>query len=290
MNFNFCHIHMKTPRYCFPALCLSLALSCLQGASLKIGGTKVATVLKQLGAEMEQGVTLGQIEGYSRHFDFADRDRDGRHSKEEYIDNGRYLTPQSRRGIFNASDNDGDGFVTKAEYILNRIITDEAKGILQAMDRDKDGSVQRAEFIKAAMKDKELAGQVFAALDTDDNGTLIIPEYLRVWGKWARSGRPPAEKRISDRQAELRKPGSSGTPDRPKGSTGRPGGPPFGRPGLAGHLMQYDTNGDGRIEPEELLGLIRRADRNKDGVLDREELDAIGGPPAQGRERRSRRP
>lgn len=280
---------MKSPRFYFLILYLSLALSCLNGASLKISGARVATVLKQLGAEMEQGVTHGQIEGYSRHFDFADKDRDGRHSEEEYIDNGRYLTSQSRRGIFNASDNDGDGFVTKAEYILNRIITDEAKGIVQAMDGDKDGSVQRPEFIKAAMQDKELAGQVFAALDTDDNGTLIIPEYLRVWGKWARSGRPSAEKRISAREAELRKSGTTGTPARPQGFTGRPGGLPFGRPGLATHLLQYDTNGDGRIEPEELLGLIRRADRNKDGVLDREGLEAIG-PPVQGRERPSPRP
>ena len=281
---------MKPSRFYFLPLFFSLALSCLQGAPLKIGGTKVATVLKQLGAEMEQGVTLGQIEGYSRHFDFADRDRDGRHSKEEYIDNGRYLTPQSRRGIFNASDNNGDGFVTKPEYILNRIITDEAKGIVQAMDGDKDGSVQRAEFIKAAMKDKELASQVFAALDTDDNGTLIIPEYLRVWGKWARSGRPPADKRISAREAELSKSGSSGSPDRPQGFTARSGGPPFGRPGLASHLLRYDTNGNGKIEPDELLGLIRRADRNKDGALDREELESIGGSPTQGRERPSRRP
>jgi Ca2+-binding EF-hand superfamily protein len=280
---------MKLSQFYFPTLCLSLALSCLNSASLKISGTRVATVLKQLGAEMEQGVTLGQIEGYSRHFDFADRDRDGRHSKEEYIENGRYLTPQSRRGIFNASDNDGDGFVTRVEYILNRIITDEAKGIVQAMDGDKDGSVQRAEFMKAAMKNKELAGQVFGALDTDDNGTLIIPEYLKVWGKWARSGRPPAEKRIHAREAELRKLGTTGTPARPRGVTGRPGGPPFGRPGLVAHLLQYDTNGDGRIEPKELLGLIRRADLNKDGVLDREELEAIG-PPAQGREHPPRRP
>ena len=280
---------MKLSQFYFPTLCLSLALSCLTGASLKISGIRVATVLKQLGAEMEQGVTLGQIEGYSRHFEFADRDRDERHSKEEYIENGRYLTLQSRRGIFNASDNDGDGFVTKAEYILNRIITDEAKGIVQAMDGDKDGSVQRAEFIKAAMKNKELAGQVFGALDTDDNGTLIIPEYLKVWGKWARSGRLPAEKRISERHAELRKSGTTGTPARPQGVTGRPGGPPFGRPGLVAHLLQYDTNGDGRIEPKELLGLIRRGDLNKDGVLDRKEMEAIG-PPEQGRERPPRRP
>ncbi|MBT4223715.1 MAG: hypothetical protein HOD72_04540 [Opitutae bacterium] len=55
------------------------------------------------------------------------------------------------------------------------------------------------------------------------------------------------------------------------------------------HLLQYDTNGDGRIEPRELLGLIHRADLNKDGVLDREEMEAID-PPAQGRKRPSDRP
>ncbi|MBT5379989.1 MAG: hypothetical protein HOL08_13115 [Opitutae bacterium] len=58
---------------------------------------------------------------------------------------------------------------------------------------------------------------------------------------------------------------------------------------LVVHLLQYDTNGDGRIEPRELLGLIHRADLNKDGVLDREEMEAID-PPAQGRKRPSDRP
>jgi len=280
---------MKLSQFYFLPLCLFLVLSFLNGASLKISDTKVATVLKQLGAEMEQGVNLGQIEAYLRHFDFSDADRDGRHSKKEYIQNSRHLTLQARQGVFNASDNDGDGFVTKTEYILNRIITDEAKRIFQAMDEDKDGFVQLSEFIKAAMMDKELAAQVFATLDTDGNGTLIIPEYLKVWGKWARSGRLPAEKRISERQVELRKSGTTGTPARPQGFTGRPGVPPYGRPGLVAHLLQYDTNGDGRIEPKELLGLIRRADLNKDGVLDREEMEAIG-PPAQGRERPSHRP
>ena len=28
---------------------------------------------------------------------------------------------------------------------------------------------------------------MFKALDKDGNGELVIPEYLRVWGRWASS-------------------------------------------------------------------------------------------------------
>ena len=154
---------------------------------------------------MEGGVGLQEIESYSRFFDFTDKDNDGKHSKVEYVDNGNYLNPQSRAGIFKAADNDRDGFVSRAEYILNRIITDEAKTIVQAMDANEDGNVERSEFIKHAMPDKKLAAQVFIDLDTDRNGILHIPEYLKVWGMWARHGRPSADKRISARKAELEK-------------------------------------------------------------------------------------
>jgi len=249
-----------------------------QDGQSKIGGTDVATVLQQLGAEMEHGVTLRQLGNYSRHFDLADRDRDGRHSKVEFIDNGNYLTPLARRGIFNAADNDGDGFVTKAEYVLNRVITDEAKRIVQAMDDDKDGAVQRADFIRNAIKDDELAKQVFAALDTDDNGEIRVPEYLRIWGRWARTGRQTPQQRISARESQLRKHGQATVRDQRQSNTGRPSGPLFGRPGLANQLLQYDTNGNDRIEPDELLGLIRHADRNNDWALDREELESISSP------------
>ena len=79
--------------------------------------------------------------------DRVDLDGDGKHSKEEYIDKGGYMTPQARAGIFRAADGNGDGIVTKTEYVLNRIITDEAKSIVQGMDDDKDRLVERAEFV-----------------------------------------------------------------------------------------------------------------------------------------------
>ena len=81
---------------------------------LKIRDTEVSVILQRLGAKMETGLTLEQQLNYTKVFRRFDRDGDLRHSKEEYIKNGRYLTPQSRRGIFNASDADKDGFVYAA--------------------------------------------------------------------------------------------------------------------------------------------------------------------------------
>ena len=96
---------------------------------LKVGETAVSAILERLGAKLESGLTARQRADYSRVFRLVDRDRDLRHSKEEYIEKGNYLNPQARRGIFRAADENQDGFVSKAEYVLNRIITDEAKAI-----------------------------------------------------------------------------------------------------------------------------------------------------------------
>jgi Ca2+-binding EF-hand superfamily protein len=169
----------------------------------KVGNVPVANVLQRLGAKLERGITTKEFDGYSSHFDRTDPDRDGKHTRVEYVDKGNYMTPQARAGIFRAADGNSDGVVTKAEYILNRIITDEAKAIVQGMDDDKDGLVERAEFVKHAVKllsDLELAEQVYAALDANADGGIPIPEYLRVWGQWARAGRKSAEERIAERR------------------------------------------------------------------------------------------
>ena len=88
---------------------------------LTVGDVPVANVLKQLGAKLERGTTSRTLEDHSRLFDRTDTNRDGKHTTKEYVENGRYLTPQARSGIFRAADGNGDGVVTRAEYILNRI-------------------------------------------------------------------------------------------------------------------------------------------------------------------------
>lgn len=165
-----------------------------------IGGQNILEIIGQLGAEREAGCSDEELAAYVKHFDRVDRDGDERHSKEEYIEQAGYMTPMARRGIFGAADNDADGYVSRSEYILNRIITDEAKAILQAYDSDKSRSISKAEFVDGCpLEDKKLAAAVFDALDTTGDGSINVPEYLRVWGHWARPNYKEQEAALSDR-------------------------------------------------------------------------------------------
>ena len=75
-----------------------------------------------------------------------------------------------------------------AEYVENRIITDEAKKIFYQMDVNRDGRLTFKELAAARkFKDEKLGKAVFEALDSNGNEELVIAEYLRVWGRWARS-------------------------------------------------------------------------------------------------------
>ena len=153
-----------------------------------IAGKTPQQILKLFGYKGASGASERQLAGYRRLFGFLDADRDGRHSKKEYVDNGRYPTPQARQGIFRASDSNRDGFVSQAEYVENRMITDEAKEIFSGLDSNRNSRLSLEELLDAeTFKEEKLARAVFKALDTNGNGELVIPEYLRVWGRWARS-------------------------------------------------------------------------------------------------------
>ena len=159
----------------------------ITGPGPLIGGLTPEKILVHFGYRGAQGVPQDQIEGYKRVFGLIDRDGNKKLSVKEYVDDGRYMDRQARAGIFLASDANHDATVTEAEYIENRIITDEAKQIFHSMDADGDGRVRRQEMLKhGTINDVNLADAVFTSLDTDANGELVIPEYLRVWGSWAR--------------------------------------------------------------------------------------------------------
>lgn len=242
----------------------------------KVGDTPVSVILERLGAKLEAGLTPRQRVDYSRVFRLVDRDGDLRHSKQEYIENGNYLTPQSRRGIFNAADSDEDGFVTQAEYILNRVITDEAKAIVQAMDDDKDGTIRSAEFIKhatAKLGTADLTRDVFAALDTNNNGEIVVPEYLQVWGRWARAGRMSPDKRIAKVSQQVES--ESGPRDE-----GRRNGPPPGFGPPPNPIFEaLDADHNREISADEIqnsVAALKKLDANKDGKLTQDELNSFG--------------
>ena len=163
-------------------------------SSKSIVSLKPKEIVILLGAKIWEGASERQLENYHRIFSFGDTDNDGRHSRKEYIDNGRFMTPQARQGIFKASDTNNDGFVTLDEYVENRIITDEAKKIFNEMDANQNGILTALELLKTGkIKDNQLAKEIFSALDTNNNKELIIPEYLRIWGKWARNVTPQVQ-------------------------------------------------------------------------------------------------
>lgn len=173
---------------------------------VEIGGHEIAKILTMLGAKRDVGATDEQLRSYASHFDRSDPDRDGKHTRAEYVDGGRYMTPQARAGIFGATDNNADDVVTRVEYVLNRIITDEAKAIVQRTDADRNGEVTRAEFVEGSpIKDKTLAGAVYDGLDTSGDGVITLPEYLRVWGGWARPNYKAQEAALAVRLAKVGK-------------------------------------------------------------------------------------
>ena len=154
----------------------------------RINGRTPREVIALFGARLEGGATERQLAGYRRVFGFGDTDGDGRHSRREYVDEGVYMTRRARQGIFGAADTDGDGYVTWDEYVENRIITDEAKRIFDGMDADLNGRLTVQELIESGwLADEQLSKEVCEALDTNGDGELIVTEYLRVGGRWARS-------------------------------------------------------------------------------------------------------
>ena len=243
----------------------------------QISGVAIPKILARLGARLEQGTSSQTLRGYTVQFDRTDPNRDGKHSRQEYVNNGRYLTPQARAGIFRAADGNADGVVTRSEYVLNRIITDEAKAIVEAMDENENRQIERAEFIEHATRlvsDRGLAVAIYAALDVNHDGRLLTPEYLRVWGQWARFGRPPAEQRIAARRTALAKTVGSAPPGnnrRPVGPTGRPAPPSVDQV-----FRRFDANRDDTLTRDEVPAFVQQfifpADANRNGKVTKGEL------------------
>ena len=125
-----------------------------------------------------------------------DVNKDGRHSRKEYVDGGRHLTPEARAGIFQASDTDRDGFVSEKEYVENRVITDQAKELFVSIDSDGDGRLTGGEIVGSRkVENAKLALVIFSALDTNGDEMLHLPEFLYTWGRWARARKETKDRR-----------------------------------------------------------------------------------------------
>ena len=165
---------------------MPLWFCCLQSYALEAGDASQQFLMAMRGGN-QHVPTDQQLKQYTRIFDFIDSDGDGQHTQKEFVDDGTYLTPQARQGIFRAADSNNDGLVTKKEYIENRTITDEAKEIFVSLDANNNGILSKREFLDSGrIKDRSLAERVFEAFDRDGVEEVSLPRYLQVWGRWAR--------------------------------------------------------------------------------------------------------
>ena len=126
--------------------------------------------------------------------------------------------------------------------------------VVEALDADKDGVISAKEIENAVAALKKL--------DKDNNGKLE--------GEEIQPPRPSFG-------------GRGGFGGGPGGPGGRPGGGERGS--MADRLLEGDKNNDGKLTKDELTSipeafrdrLMERADTNKDGVLDKSELEGMGG-------------
>ena len=256
-----------------------------------IGDVPAAEILARLGAKFEAGTSLKLLDEYANHFDRTDPNRDGKHTQQEYVERGRYMTAQARAGIFRAADENNDAVVTRSEYVLNRIITDEAKGIIQGMNDSRSGRVEKAEFVSHATKlleDEKLANELYGKLDRNRDGKILVPEYLVLWGQWAREGRGSAKERIAKRREVVATSLSQTAPAAAAAVDaevrGRTGGPPS----VEQVFQRFDRHKDGKLVKAEIPEFVRQfilpADANKDDAVTKKELtefrgkDGAGGP------------
>lgn len=178
------------------ALVMTLSLPTL-AKSPKMGVTLTAPqIMTVMQIKLERAVSADQILGFKRIVTRLDLDKDGKLSFKEWTEHHSapnshfYNNPAGINGFFVGADLNGDGFMTSDEYAWQRIITDEAKRIYFAWDKNRDRRVTQDEFLRnVVVRDEIIAEYIFRRLDTNSNGALNLPEYLRVWVGWVHTGR-----------------------------------------------------------------------------------------------------
>lgn len=123
-------------------------------------------------------------------------------------------------------------------------------GVLGVLDFNRDGKLDQREI--------DLAVVGLRRLDQDGDGTVSAEEMTKPPQRGRRPGGPGG-------------PGGE-RPGRPEGSEGE-------RRGRAPNFATIDADGDGKISKEEAPDRMKqnwdRLDRNSDGVIDKEEQEAI---------------
>jgi hypothetical protein len=156
-------------------------------------------------------------------------------------------------------------------------------GLISAASGQDAKAPRAPEKPKAPAGPEGFAPPMFAlmeALDTNKDGKLSADEIKAA---------PQALKKLDKNKDGKLSAEEIGWPPQFPGFGGGRGGPPFGGPpfggsergglSLAERIMARDANGDGKVTKDELPRsmqfLIRLADTNKDGAIDKQEAERL---------------
>ena len=117
----------------------------------------------------------GRVRQHQR-FQVADSDRDGRLSRDEFVE--RSFIPGDLPALFAKGDADQDGFLSWDEWCEKLFrVTDPVVDFLK-LDTDGDGQVSRDELLAGTPKHlANVAKAVFPGFDFDRDGQLSLAEY-----------------------------------------------------------------------------------------------------------------
>ena len=142
---------------------------------------------------------------------------------------------------------------------------------------------------------------IMAALDADKNGALSADEIANAAAALKKLDKNGDGKVGRD---EIRTELEKLRPPRREQGGRRGGGGGFGGRSFLDRIMEHDKNADGKISaselPERMAGLMDRGDKNKDGFLEKSEIETLSqnlgnrnrgrGGPGGNREGRPSRP
>lgn len=186
-----------------------------------------------------------------------------------------------------AIDQDGDGkctpaecndFVEKTEIALTELRRQNTLARLMRLDQNQDGAVSKDELPEG----NEQISMLFNRMDINKDGKIDQDEMKAIFA----AGRRAGERRQRGPGARERRGAEARERRGPEARERREGQPGAG-------LARFDKNKDGVVTRDELPAdrprmaeMFDRLDANKDGKLDQDELKAGRAPGNRGGERR----
>lgn len=269
-----------------------------------------AELMKRFDANKDGKISRGELEAAPQLFARLDSDANGELSKDEAakasaadvakIKTGGSQAPEmgdrpKRRGGMGMLDTDGDGKVSKKEFLAM-----QAKNF-DRMDANKDGALDAEELKRSpmaqAMRGKRGGGDqnneqaltrakmMIKRVDKDGDGAISkeeAPERMaQMFDRADKNGdgKITAEELVAAfgaRGGKKRRPQGGDKPGEKKGDANKPGDAPDAEQRVKMILQRFDKNGDGELTgdeaPERLMNAL---DKNGDGKVTAEELKAM---------------